>query len=196
MFKTNFMNDIRMPTWDLLAKLEFKTELKSLKEIHDDDQVMEAAGPVLKIIEKAFLCCPSQKESTHDPILRLWKNTEWEQKTFDFKLRMERTMEAVAETVTEKMSALDDAIFESMTHEIKAGWYKVPTRMFKDGATIIIYPKAIENAVRFKETIDPTQFDETPTQEEDEFHVINSQSLFTIPEEEEMEIIHIEAVNE
>ena len=187
---------MRMPAWELMHRLKHQTVVQSLKDIHDDSILMDLAFPVLNLIEKTYLSADIHRERTEDPILQSWKNSNYKRFNNTLKIKLE-TMKAKAGVgEASKMASLDDKIAAIMTHEIQASWYRVDKQMFEDGPYIVIFPKEIEEGVRYDTVVDSLKFDETPHRPNEDFHVVNSESLSPIAEEEEMEVIEIVAVTD
>ena len=199
MFRTNFMVKTSIPVWNLLNQIKSKTTVKSLKQIQDDQIIMDFAKPVLFYIEKAYLSNEAYQNSPVDPMLRKWHNVDFKRKNLNLKIKIQALVDQTSKSIETSMNALDDKIESVMTRSIQASWLRIEKSCFEQGPIIVCFPKCIEEAVRYNLPIDPSIYDETPAPTESvtepEIEVVHSQSLFPI-EEEEMETVHIVAVSD
>ena len=201
-FRTNFMQKVAIPAWNLLNQIKSRTAAKTVKEIQEDKIIMDFAKPVLFFIQKAYLDNAAYKSSPLDPILRAWHNSDYRRMNTNIKIKVKSLVNKAGASVAIQMDALDHQIDGCATFPVEASWFKIEKSNYENGPFVICFPQVVEEAVRFNIPFDPSPFmevkppsPEAAENEAAEFIVESSQSLFPI-EEESMETVEVIAVND
>lgn len=201
-FRTNFMQKVAIPAWNLLNQIKSRTAAKTVKEIQEDKIIMDFAKPVLLFIQKAYLDNATYKSSPLDPILRAWHNFDYRRLNTNIKIKLKSLVSKAGSSVAIQMDALDQQIDGCATFPVEASWFKIEKSNYENGPFVICFPQVVEEAVRFNIPFDPSPFMEVKPPspevaeiEEAEFIVESSQSLFPT-EEESMETVEVIAVND
>ena len=186
------MSKAREPAWELLYQLKHKTSLKTLQQLQTDIIILDYARPLLVLIKKAFN--PPEKM---DALLTQWSNKDSLIKINDLQTRFKAMKLRAGHALASKMASIDSELEDILTARINCTWLHVKKSTFDDGPQIICYPCKVEDALFTNTPLDPTPFDESFLESDDEFHVENnsSPSLFPIPETEEEMVIEIVATS-
>ena len=182
------MTKAREPAWELLYQLKHKTSLKTLQQLQTDIIILDYARPLLVLIKRAF-----NPPEHSDALLSQWSNKDSLNKINDLQSRFKAMKLRAGHALANKMGSLDNELDEILTAKINCTWLHVKKSTFDEGPQIICYPCVVEDALFTNTPIDPTPFDETYLETEDNFHIENnnSPSLFPIPETEEEMVIEI-----
>ena len=188
------MEEIALPSWDLLCLVRHKKSVKTLDQIQEDDHIQEFAKPVLLLIEKAF----KPPVTNHDVILGRWRarsDRMDEASKLNKKIRS-MTLRA-GMCVFNRMSIIDSELEELMTKTIECTWFQIKDVLFEKGPEIVCYPKQIQEALLTKSSIDPSPFDESALfVTEPEENPETSQMVIETEEiQENMETVQVLATN-